>query len=246
VSGAAPAAHRWGLREALLGFAAGIILSSVAAAVVGAATSARTGTSARTVTGAPLGLPVLVADLAGLWVALVGAALLACRRHGTGSLARDLGLRLGRWWDLVVGATVGLGCQYGLIPLLYLPFERADPTLAHRIAQPAQTDTGSAHTVGALVVLLVFLAVGAPIVEELFFRGLLLRGLAGRLPVPVAVAASGLLFALAHFEAVQFAGLAVFGVVLGVLAWRSGRLGPSVAAHAAFNAAAVVGSVHLH
>jgi membrane protease YdiL (CAAX protease family) len=64
--------------------------------------------------------------------------------------------------------------------------------------------------------------------------------------VPVAVVATGLLFALAHFEAVQFAGLAVFGVVLGVLAWRFGRLGPSVAAHAAFNAAAVVSIVHLH
>jgi membrane protease YdiL (CAAX protease family) len=189
---------------------------------------------------------VLVADLVGLWVALVAAAVLASRRHGTGSLARDLGLRIGRWWDLVVGAAVGLGCQYGLIPLLYLPFERADPTLAQRIAQPAQTDTGSAHTVGALIVLLVFLAVGAPLVEELFFRGLLLRGLAGRLPAPVAVVVTGLLFALAHFEAVQFAGLALFGVVLGVLAWRSGRLGPSVAAHAAFNAAAVVSSVHFH
>jgi membrane protease YdiL (CAAX protease family) len=240
VSGAAPAAHRWGLQEALFGFAAGIILSSVAAAVAGAVSSDPTGT------GVALGLPVLVADLVGLWVALVAAAVLASRRHGTGSLARDLGLRIGRWWDLVVGAAVGLGCQYGLIPLLYLPFERADPTLAQRIAQPAQTDTGSAHTVGALIVLLVFLAVGAPLVEELFFRGLLLRGLAGRLPAPVAVVVTGLLFALAHFEAVQFAGLALFGVVLGVLAWRSGRLGPSVAAHAAFNAAAVVSSVHFH
>jgi membrane protease YdiL (CAAX protease family) len=239
VSGAAPAAHRWGLGEALIGFAAGIVLSSIAAAVAGAVTGHRVGAAG------PLGLAVLVSDLLGLWVALVAATVLACRWHGTASLVRDLGLRIAGWRDLLGGVAVGLGCQYGLIPLLYLPFERADPTLAHRIAQPAQTDTGSAHTVLALVVLLVFLAVGAPLVEELFFRGLLLRGLAGRLPVPVAVVVTGLLFALAHFEAVQFAGLAVFGVVLGVLAWRSGRLGPSIAAHAAFNAAAVVTSVHL-
>ena len=53
-------------------------------------------------------------------------------------------------------------------------------------------------------------------VEELFFRGLLLRSLLGRTPPPVAIVISALLFGLAHFEAVQFAGLAVFGVVLGV------------------------------
>ena len=36
--------------------------------------------------------------------------------------------------------------------------------------------------------------------------------------------ADGLLFGLAHFEPLQFAGLAAFGVVLAVLAWRTGRL----------------------
>jgi membrane protease YdiL (CAAX protease family) len=89
--------------------------------------------------------------------------------------------------------------------------------------------------------------VGAPLVEELFFRGLLFRALLGRapVPVPVAVVVSALLFALAHFEAVQFAGLAVFGVVLALLAWRTGRLMPGIGAHAAFNLAAVVSVVHL-
>jgi membrane protease YdiL (CAAX protease family) len=87
--------------------------------------------------------------------------------------------------------------------------------------------------------------VGAPLVEELFFRGLLFRALLGRTPVPVAVVVSSLLFALAHFEAVQFAGLAVFGVVLALLAWRTGRLMPGIGAHAAFNLAAVVSVVHI-
>ncbi len=90
-----------------------------------------------------------------------------------------------------------------------------------------------------------FLVVGAPIVEELFFRGLLLRSLLGRTPPPVAIVVSAVLFGLAHFEAVQFAGLAAFGVVLGVLAWRTGRLTPGIGAHAAFNAAAVISVVHL-
>lgn len=86
---------------------------------------------------------------------------------------------------------------------------------------------------------------GAPLVEELFFRGLLLRALLGRTPVPVAVVISALLFGLAHFEAVQFAGLAAFGVILALLAWRTGRLMPGIGAHAAFNMAAVFSVVHI-
>ena len=144
------------------------------------------------------------------------------------------------------GALIGLACQYGLIPLVYLPFRTVDRSLSHQLSQPVQRDTGGAHSVASLLILLLFLAVGAPLVEELFFRGLLLRTLLARVAPIVAILASSLLFALAHFEAVQFAGLALFGVVLAALAWRTGRLGPGIGAHAAFNAAAVFSSVHLH
>ena len=105
----------------------------------------------------------------------------------------------------------------------------------------------------SLAAALLLLAVGAPIVEELFFRGLLLRSLrAGlgpslpRLAVPLSVVVSAFCFALAHFEAVQFLGLACFGAVLALMAWRWDRLGPSIAAHAAFNASAVLSITHLH
>jgi membrane protease YdiL (CAAX protease family) len=66
------------------------------------------------------------------------------------------------------------------------------------------------------------------------------------LAVPFSIGCSALCFALAHFEAVQFLGLACFGVVLALMAWRWERLGPSIAAHAAFNASAVVSITHLH
>ncbi len=237
----APASgNRWGLPEAVIGFAVGLLLSALTASIAESATGYRPSS------GGAIPVAVTVADVCGLWIGLVGAALYASRIRGTGDLGRDFGWGLGRWWDLPAGAVIGLASQYLLIPLLYLPFEQLDRHLGHQLGQPARHDTAAAHSVGTIAVLLLFLVVGAPMVEELFFRGLLLRSLLGRTPAPVAIVISALLFGLAHFEAVQFAGLAAFGVVLGVLAWRTGRLAPGIGAHAAFNAAAALSVVHLH
>ncbi len=222
-----------------MGFAAGLLISAVTASVA----EAVTGYSATS--KAPIPVAVSVANLLGLWTGLLGAVLVYSRVWGRRALADDYGFRIGAWWDLPLGAGVGLACQYGLVPLLYLPFERLDPSLAHRLSQPTNRDTGAAHSLGALVVLLLFLAVGAPLVEELFFRGLLLRSLARNVAAPIAIVVSGLLFGLAHFEPLQFAGLAAVGVVFAILAWVTGRLAPSIGAHMAFNAAAVITAVHL-
>ncbi len=236
----APASgNRWGLGEAIAGFAVGLVLSAVTASIAEGVTGYRPSSTS----GIPLA--VTAADVAGLWLGLIGAVLFASRVRGQGDLRRDYGWGLGEWWDLPVGAAIGLASQYILIPLLYLPFEHIDRNLSHELSQPARNDSAAVHSVASLVVLMLFLVVGAPMVEELFFRGLLLRSLLGRTPPAVAIVISALLFALAHFEAVQFAGLAVFGVVLGILAWRTRRLAPGIGAHAAFNAAAVISVVHL-
>ena len=222
-----------------MGFAAGLITASVAAGIAEAATGWTSSS------GAPTPVAVTVADLVGLWIALVGAVVLYSRIRGTGHVVADFGLRVGAWWDVPLGVAVGLACQYAVVPVLYLPFEHFDRNLVHQLSRPAQSETGAAHTTVAVAVLLVFLAVGAPVVEELYFRGLLLRSLAGWTNPVIGVVVSGLLFGLAHFQPLQFAGLAVVGMVFGVMAWRSGRLGPSIAAHLTFNAAAVLTVVHL-
>jgi membrane protease YdiL (CAAX protease family) len=82
-------------------------------------------------------------------------------------------------------------------------------------------------------------AVVAPVVEELFFRGLVLRSLERRVGTAWAVVGSAVAFGLAHFELLQLPALVGVGVVCGVLAVRTGRLGPGIFVHAAFNAVAV-------
>ena len=47
------------------------------------------------------------------------------------------------------------------------------------------------------------------------------------------------LFALVHFRPVEFPGLFAIGIVFGVAALRTGRLGMPIAVHAGFNAVGI-------
>ena len=58
-----------------------------------------------------------------------------------------------------------------------------------------------------------------------------------------AIVGSAALFGAAHLEPLQFPALFVFGLVAAVLATRTGRLGPGIWAHVAFNSVAVVNLV---
>jgi len=180
----------------------------------------------------------ILSTLFGLWGGFLGAAVLASRLRGTKHLAADLGIRF-RWIDLL-GIPIGVGGQY-LIALIYVPIAPHIHNFHERFAAPAQRLTGGAHGVGYAAIVLAT-AVGAPFFEEVFFRGLLLRALArlfgrwgGWLGPMLAIVISGVLFGLAHAESLQLLGLAVFGVVLGAVSYRTGRLGMNVVAHASFN-----------
>lgn len=87
-------------------------------------------------------------------------------------------------------------------------------------------------------------AFGAPVIEEVLFRGLLVPPLVLRFGLPGAVLASGLLFGMAHVaDPVAVFPLAVFGAGLAWLRHRSGSVLPGVLAHVLNNAVALVVSV---
>jgi uncharacterized protein len=225
---------RWGLGEAIGAYLAGTVLSILASGIAENAVHYHSGT------GAALPVAVTVAGLLGLWAGLAGGVVYAARAKGSGSVVRDFGLRARLPADVFVGVAIGLACQYIMVPLLYLPFEQFDHGLRRRLENQAKDVTRAAHGGPEVAILFVFLVLGAPFVEELFFRGLLLRSLDRRFGTPAAVLGSALVFGLAHFELLQLPALILFGVILAVMAERTGRLGPGIAAHAAFNAATVL------
>jgi membrane protease YdiL (CAAX protease family) len=181
----------------------------------------------------------ILAGQLGLWVVLLVTCRRYSRRHGTGDLRHDYGVAFVRrdLWS-------GLG-RFGM-GLLYVGLVQSfinDPRLQG-------TNTGvERHFRGQLapfLVLAVCDVVGAPVIEELFFRGLLLRGLLARMRPRYAVFVQAAVFGLAHVNPFiglhnvsVFAFATTLGVVLGFAALRYRRLGPGVVAHGLQNLVAM-------
>jgi membrane protease YdiL (CAAX protease family) len=98
--------------------------------------------------------------------------------------------------------------------------------------------------------LLAAVILGAPLAEELFFRGLILRAFEKRAGPVAAVVGSTVLFTLPHFvgsglagTVVLFASIGVVGAVLATVTVVVGRLWPAVIAHMLFNALGAAGAL---
>ncbi len=81
----------------------------------------------------------------------------------------------------------------------------------------------------------------APILEELIFRGLILRGMLNAKISPwVAIIISSLLFGIAHLNPWQFLGAGMIGLALGFIYWRTQSLWLVIFLHALNNFIAFV------
>ncbi len=223
----------------LIGFLAGQILAALLEAIGAALTHYPGGVSALSkVTNPPWWANSL--GLLGVWAGFAAAIIFAYRRGGLIAWPDQWRARPS---DLLY-IVLGVACQYG-VDLAYDPFhfKSLDKPVNHLFA--ASHGTGFV-VIGVATVLI------APIFEEWLFRGVLLRaiaegsrGVTRRTAVVLGVLGSAVLFALAHAEPLEFAGLFALGVVLALVATRSKRLVPSYLTHAAFNATAFVMVIHL-
>lgn len=175
-----------------------------------------------------------------LWAGLLGAVWIAVRKGA--DLRRDLRLQL-RWSDIPLGLVCGFAGQI-VIVLIVLPIYTLlgiDTDEVGQTAEKLADRAVHAPDVALLVLLVVF---GAPIVEELFYRGLVLRSSERRFGTVVAVLGTSAVFAALHFQPYDFLALFLFGLLAALLAVRTGRLGPGIWAHMAFNLTAVISLLH--
>ncbi len=172
----------------------------------------------------------------GAGVLFVDATLLAALvplRRRRGLTGRDLGLRAtpaARSIGLVILALVAYALIAGLWVAVVHPRGGANAL------------AGVRHQSAINVVLAVFaLAASAPIVEEIFFRGLLYRSLRNRLAVLPAALIAGAMFGFVHITSYPLDTLpikAAFGVIACLLYERTGSLLPGIGLHSFVDASA--------
>jgi uncharacterized protein len=209
--------REWSVRYALIAYAVTFVgVNAIAAALYfGLGVRLRVGAGVLLVDGVLLG------------------ALWPLRQRGL--TRQDLGLRAApgaRSVGLVVLALL----VYGVIAVLWA------------IVVRPRTGVGALanvkHESAINVALAIFaVAVSAPVVEEIFFRGLLYRSLRNRLSIVPAVLIAGALFGFVHITSYPLDTLpvkAAFGVIACLLYERTGSLLPGIGLHAFVDASAVV------
>ena len=232
---AAPPRHddlvepRWGLGDAIVGW----LVAYGVAIVWGGLLLAATGhTSSEDV---PLAL-VAIGNVP-LWAGFIGTAVWAASTKGNGWI-RDFRVRFAVW-DLPLGIAAGLVAQFVLVPLVSSPVLWATGKDGGDLSAPAREMADKATGAGGVILLVVIVGIMAPFAEELFFRGLVLRSMERKWAPWIALVVSSVIFGATHFEPLQFAGLTAAGLVFGLLAQRTGRLGASMVAHLAFNLSSI-------
>jgi membrane protease YdiL (CAAX protease family) len=173
-----------------------------------------------------------------LFVGMYRACSFCSTRWGTADLRADFGFSW-RPHDIT----------WGLLAWFVAAWVSANATAIVVAWIPGMTDSAQEYSdsidaigTGTFVVFGLTAVVAAPIIEELFFRGLLLRAFSARMHVAWAVTLQALVFGCYHlslglglYNVAYAVSTAVFGFIMGwIAAWRR-TLGVAMTAHAITN-----------
>lgn len=98
---------------------------------------------------------------------------------------------------------------------------------------------------GSFALMAVVACIGAPLSEEIVFRGYLYPAMKRFSNIPIATIFTGLLFGAVHMNLLSLIPLAIFGMVLAIIYEISGSLWAPIAAHVLFNSATVLAQLIL-
>lgn len=165
----------------------------------------------------------------------------AIKRWGSGNPRADVGFTA-RWvdcgwgpvtWLAQIGALMAMAM---IIRLLHIPFQGNTEGINKLRDNHAY-----------VVTILIVAVIAAPIVEEIVFRGLVMRGFLSVMPAWLAVGLQGVLFGCAHYDPSRGMGniglimvLSAMGVMLGGSSYLLRRLASNMIAHGIHNTIAMV------
>lgn len=222
---------RWGLGDVLLGVPFILVIAAIVGFVAVAAAGGFDDDSA-----IPLSASAIA--LAGQQLAQGSWPAIVARWKGNG-IVRDFRLRFS-WHDLWIGPVTAI---------LMLILASSLAAAVERLVDLQDAEEGSntqffedAADSPWRWLLAFLIAVGAPVAEELFFRGLVLRAAEKRWNTNAGIAISTVLFTIPHYSgagwqgtAVLFTAIACIGLALAIVTVKTNRLGPAIIAHMCFN-----------
>ena len=140
--------------------------------------------------------------------------------------------------DVLVGVPLGIASQLILVNVVTWPLSKMFPdSFSYDEVSKRASDLAD-NANGVWIFVLIFVVViGAPIIEEIVYRGVLQPGLVATWGPRAGLWVTAVLFAAIHFQPIEFPGLLSFALVLGWARQSTDRLGLSVVTHMAFNAA---------
>ena len=161
------------------------------------------------------------------WRLLAPAVALVILFRKPSHAIRSLGLDTSPSWKVVIGTFAFLFWLQTGYYMLIEPWSESDATGGLDMMENGW---------GGLVYGLLSAVILAPIAEEIFYRGLLLRGLERRFGFWISVSVATIAFALAHsYDAFGLISVGLVGFVLAVIYRTTGSLTTTILIHALYN-----------
>jgi membrane protease YdiL (CAAX protease family) len=185
--------------------------------------------------------PVAMLLFLASYAAMAAAVIWAARR--TGDVRRVLGVLRPASWKRAAGA-IALVLVVGFVAsaILGAIFGGAD----EQGIAPDHPRPGGLASIAAVVLAYGVIALAGPIVEELFFRGLVTAAVRRRLGAVWTVAFTAAVFAVAHFIPSVMPAVFALGLLLGGLYERQGTTIPGMVVHCLYNGLALTASLTSH
>ncbi len=174
-----------------------------------------------------------------LWVAFGATSYVVGKRRGEFPFGRRPYVKRsdGLWFLAGIAAQFVIGAIYLLLPVD-----------TEKLGKPAREifDRANDNPVG-IVLLGLAVGIGAPIMEELFYRGVIYRGFvlaidrrSGLVRRFAPMLLSALIFAAIHFQVLQSGALFGVGLLCAIAYRKTDRIASAIAVHAGFNLTSVV------
>lgn len=199
------------------------------------------GTATEAVTKAVTTGPALAVALLVSWIGLLAPSLWAAFRKDDRNWRRVIRWGFNPRVDLTIAVFFTLGFR-----IVETIFSQILEWLGADTKELGNTGFITEQTGIWLVLIGLLAAFGAPVAEELFFRGVFLTAALKRFGPATSVVITSVVFGLLHAQggalatAVTVSQTGIIGAILAVLVLKTNRIGTSIATHVLFNASGVV------